>query len=138
MPGLEDLRAIQAETADALLAGDSPAARLLRAKRLDGIARWLPATVARLRGLRWLDAIARDFMASSTSESADPYTDAVAFRDFLESNRFDVDAEDAARLRLLRPGAARFGLAIIAGRVFIRTGPDLREIGRRPPSPTGG
>lgn len=130
----EALLLAQEATIERLLVGDDLAARMVRGKRIDGVARWMPLTVSRLREVGWLDRVFHGFLATREGEAADPYSDAVAFDVWLGghapslSGLWEAFEEDSARLRLMAPGARPWGACVRGVRVFYRVGPSMREL----------
>ncbi len=130
----EALREVQEATIGRLLEGDDLVARMVRGKRIDGVARWMPLSIARLRDVGWLDGVFRDFLATREGEAADPFSDARAFEAWLVERAPSLTGlrealeEDSARLRLMAPGARPWGACVRGLRVFYRVGPSMREL----------
>ncbi|GEM_PF-4045101 len=130
----EALLKVQEETIGRLLEGDDLVARMVRGKRIDGVARWMPLTTGRLRKAGWLDRVFHSFLAAREGEATDPFSDARAFEAWLCAHPVRLDGldealeEDSARLRLLAPAARPWGACVRGLRVFYRVGRDVREV----------
>ncbi len=130
----EALLKVQAETIGRLLEGDDLVARMVRGKRIDGVARWMPLTVARLQGAGWLDRVFHSFLSTREGEATDPFSDARAFEAWLCAHPVNMDGldealeEDSARIRLLAPDARPWGACARGTRVFYRVGREVREL----------
>lgn len=142
----EALLRVQEETVGRLLEGNDLVARMVRGKRIDGVARWMPLTVARLREAGWLDRVFHSFLAVREGEATDPFSDARAFEAWLCAQPLRLGGldealeEDSARLRLLAPDARPWGACVRGLRVFYRLGREVRELRwfRRGATPGGG
>lgn len=124
---------VQEATIERLLAGDDLVARMVRGKRIDGVARWMPATIARLRDVGWVDPVFRAFLATREGEASDPFSDARAFEAWLGEHGPRLGGlgealeEDSARLALMAPGARAWGVCVRGARVFYRIGTRFDE-----------